>query len=181
MSGTTITSTEAPVVACARDGCAFGVPAIRIREGSPYCSAACADVARRMRALRRKPHPKGARELAADIAVLDKRDGIPLAEGLNMDVPATGAPTVACARAGCAFSVPPIRAWDGSRHCSAACADVTRRARQLRKNPRPRGARDLAAFIETLNKRDAIMVAQGLDFESQLVRRIRHPHRNTPR
>jgi hypothetical protein len=25
------------------------------------------------------------------------------------------------------------------------------------------------------------MVAQGLDFESQLVRRIRHPHTNTPR
>jgi hypothetical protein len=176
-----MTSTEAPAVACAREGCAFAVPAIRIREGSPYCSAACADVARRARALRRKPHPKGARDLAADIAVLDKRDSMTVAEGLNTTVPAPEAPTVACARQGCAFPVPPIRVWDGSQHCSAACADVTRRARQLRKSPRPRGARDLAAFIETLNGRDPIMVAQGLDFESQLVRRIRHPHANTPR
>jgi hypothetical protein len=180
MTGT-ISSTDAPTIACGREGCAFAVPASRIREGSPYCSAACADVARRARALRRKPHPNGARDLAADIELLDKRDGITIAEGLNTKAPSPEAPTVACARTGCAFPVPPIRVWDGSRHCSAACADVTRRARQLRKNPRPRGACDLAAFIETLNRRDPIMVAQGLDFESQLVRRIRHPHPNTPR
>jgi hypothetical protein len=176
-----LTPTEAPVLACAREGCAFAVSAIRLREGSPYCSAACADVARRARALRRKPHPKGARDLAADIEMLDKRDGITVAEGLTTKAPSTEAATVACARQGCAYPVPPIRVWDGSRHCSAVCADVTRRARQLRKNPRPRGARDLAAFTETLNKRDPIMVAQGLDFESQLVRRIRHPHPDTPR
>jgi hypothetical protein len=181
MTDTTITSPEAPVVACAREDCAFAVPAIRIREGSPYCSAACADVARQARALRRKPHPRGARDLAADIEMLDKRVGMTVAEGRSTTSPSTVAPTVACLREGCVFPVPPIRVWDGSRHCSAACADVTRRARQLRKNPRPRGARDLAAFIETLNKRDPIMVAQGLDFESQLVRRIRHPRTNPPR
>jgi hypothetical protein len=180
MTGT-ITSPEPTVVACAREGCAFAVPAGRIGEGSPYCSAACAGVARRARALRRKPHPTGARDLAADIERLDMRDGITVAEGLNTKAPSPEAPTVACARQGCAFAVPPIRVWDGSRHCSAACADVTRRARQLRKNPRPRGARDLAVFIETLNRRDPIMVAQGLDFESQLVRRIRHPHPYTAR
>lgn len=77
-------STDSPAVACARGGCIFPVPAIRVRDRSRFCSAACAHAERRAKTLRRKPSYRGARDLTAFVAALNDRDSVAVENGLDI-------------------------------------------------------------------------------------------------